>query len=384
MAGNTPWTEERIKRAQQLLKKAHTVEEVARTMRCDTSTMRRVFLKHGLPNPTELLPKQDLPTELATLRTKSRERVNASRVKEMQRRIIELESREDFFSNLRTIPSIAINTSRPKSGRRPATPLTMASDWHVGEVVTEEETLGRNRYDLAEAKRRAGNFWDNVLWLRADAKRTQTCDDHVLCLNGDMVSGSIHPELESTNEVELADQVSEAAALIKPGIEALAKDSRRVIVTCTSGNHGRWTTKTRIKTGYGTNVETLLYRLLKAELAACENIEWIIPRAQGAAIDVHGHRLQVQHGTEIKSQGGIGGILVPLNRWAIRAASAHYYLFGHFHQAECFGKVVVNGSLIGDSAYSKWHALEYREPEQVGFVIDERRGLRRFERISVT
>jgi hypothetical protein len=45
---------------------------------------------------------------------------------------------------------------------------------------------------------------------------------------------------------------------------------------------------------------------------------------------------------------------------------------------------VVNGSLIGESAYTGWIGVESRPPEQVAFVLDADRGVRRFERVSVT
>lgn len=309
--------------------------------------------------------------------------IENARVKALQNKIIELEAAQDFYSQLHHVPNIEVNRSRPKSGKRPTTPVAFASDWHVGEVVTEEETIGRNHYDLKEARRRAGNYWDNILWLRKSWQAHETCEDQLLCINGDMVSGNIHPELLETNEVGLVEQVSECLGMLLPGVKELAACSRRLIITCTNGNHGRITAKSQIKTGWANSLESLLYRWLRAECKGLDNIEWHIPKAEGLAVDVMGYRFQIQHGTQIKSQGGIGGILVPLTRWATRAASAHYYGFGHFHQAECYGKIIVNGSLIGDSAYSKWLGLEYREPEQVALVIDAKRGLRHFERVSV-
>lgn len=380
------WTKKRIAKAKKILSESRTLNEAARKLGFDDGDkVVRAFARAREPHPRDFLKPPPAPTDIPAARERARQVATAADVRKLQARLVEAEEAADFYSKLFHVPSIKVDGSRAKNGKREATPVTIASDWHVGEVVTLEETLGRNAYDLKEAKRRAANFWDNVLWLRDDAKRTQTCRDHVLNLNGDMISGSIHPELLSTNEVELVEQVSIAASLIRPGIEALAADSRQLFVICTHGNHGRVTEKSRIKTGWANSLETMLYRLLRAELASkLPNVEWIIPRAEGAAIDVHDYRLQAQHGTQIRSQGGIGGILVPLNRWATRANCAHYYLFGHFHQAECFGKVVVNGSLIGESAYSKWLGLDYREPEQVNFMIDARRGLRRFDRVSVT
>jgi hypothetical protein len=358
------------------------------TAACAASGVRLSNLQ-AICRPRGIDPRSWLaPATAAAATTVARERFDrqaaGAAVKALQRRIVQLEDESDFYAQLRPVAPIEVARSRPKSGKRPATPVTLASDWHIGEVVTAEETLGRNTYDLAEAKRRAANFWDNVLWLRDDWARTQTCDDHLLSLNGDMITGQIHPELTETNEVGMVDQVSECVGMIVPGVRALAAKSRRLIVTCVGGNHGRWTPKSQIKTGHQNNAEGLLYRWLRSECKDLENVEWIIPRAEGCALDVMGTRVQIQHGTQIKSQGGVGGILVPLTRWALRAASADLYLFGHFHQASWFESVIVNGSLIGDSGYSKWHGMTFRPPEQVGFVIDERRAVRHFERISVT
>ncbi len=323
-------------------------------------------------------------TDVAAARTREERRATAADVRELQRKLVELEQAADFYTRITTIPAITINRSRPKSGLRVATPVDMASDWHVGEVVTAEETLGRNTYDLAEAERRAAKYWDNVLWLREHDKKTRSCEDHVLILGGDLISGSIHPELAETNEVPLIEQVERAIGMIRPGIVELARDCRRLVIPCVHGNHGRFVTKSPVKTGWAVSLEALLYRWLRDSLSEFSNIEWLIPRAEGCAIDVHGKRIQIQHGTQLKSSGGIGGILVPLTRWATRSASAHLYVVGHFHQACWFDQVIVNGSLIGDSAYSKWHGMSFRPPEQVRFVIDEKRGLRSFDPVSVT
>jgi hypothetical protein len=390
MNGTSKWTPARFREAEKALRASATLQEAGRRLGgVSGNNIAQAFERARRGNPRKLLRRPELvAADLSNaVAVQQRDEVAASRsaVKRLQTQLIELQRAQDFYSKVSTIPSIKIDSSRPKSGKRAGTTVSVASDWHVGEVVTHEETIGRNVYNLAEARKRAAKYWDNVLWLREDVRRTVSADDHLLNFNGDMVSGSIHRDLVETNEVGLNDQVSECAAMCAPGIEALADSCRKLIVVCTHGNHARMNFGERSchKIGWQVSLETSLYRFLRATVRR-PNIEWIIPRAEGTAIDVHSWRFQFQHGTQIKSQGGIGGILVPLTRYATRAASAHYYVFGHFHQAECYGPIVVNGSLIGDSAYSKWHGLEFRKPEQVFFVVDERQGLRRFERVSVT
>lgn len=318
----------------------------------------------------------------------ARLRLDASRaaadVKILQRRLVEAEKATEFYDSIASAKPIVVST-RPKSGKRQGTLFTCASDWHVGEVVTAEETHGRNTYDLAEARRRAGNFWDNVLWLRKDVQRTVSSDDHVLNLNGDMISGSIHQELAETNEVGLVEQVGEAISMIEPGIRALAPECRRLVIPCVHGNHGRFNHgKSLVKIGWAVSLEAMLYRWLRDKLSDIPNIEWCIPKAESVALEVMGYKMRFQHGTHLKSQGGIGGILVPLTRWAVRQNTADYYVFGHFHQACAFGRVIVNGSLIGESAYSTENGFEYRPPEQINWIIDSKRGMRRFDPVSVT
>lgn len=389
MSKRINWTRERIAASVAILKE-HTDRRLALAalgLPADGWGMLDAALhRHGKGRADSYLaaPPAPPPTDIPAARERIERHATAADVRELQRKLVEYEQAANFYTSLREIPSIELNRSRPKSGLRVATPIDVASDWHIGEVVTEEETLGRNTYNLAEAQRRAANYWDNVLWLRAKDQQTRSCDDHILNLNGDIISGSIHLDLTETNEVPLVEQVEHGVAMIRPGVEALAAASRRVIVGCTHGNHSRITAKSMHKIGWAVSLESILYRWLRDSLRHLENVEWIIPRAEGFAIDVHGRRVQFQHGTQIKSQGGIGGILVPLNRFAARAACAQYYVFGHFHQACWFGSAIVNGSLIGDSAYSKWHGMTFRPPEQVRFVIDEKRGLRSFDPVSVT
>jgi hypothetical protein len=288
-------------------------------------------------------------------------------------------------------PVILTPRSRPKSGLRTATPVFMASDWHFGEQVTLAETLGKNEYNLAIAATRAAKYWENILWLRKDMSRTQACDDTLLNINGDMCSGDIHDELRETNDGGLRDQCDATTTALIPGVAALADATPGILhITCIGGNHGRLTHKQHIKNGTQHSVEHIgIYDPLRRYFDNHPKyrggkIAWHIPRAERHIVVVHGRRVSMQHGTMIKSQGGIGGTLVPMTRWVTRANDADLYMFGHFHEADAYGKIVKNGSLIGPSAYTGWLGIEDRGAEQVAFVLDADRGVRRFERVSVT
>jgi len=303
-------------------------------------------------------------------------------------RVLELEAEVAFMHSAAAHPAVIRTPSaRPKSGKRIATPVFLWSDWHFGETVTLEETLGKNRYDLDVADKRAAKCIDNCLWMRKEMARTQTCDDTYLAINGDMVSGDIHDELRETNDKGLRYQCDRCASALLPGVKAIADATPGVLhVVCIGGNHGRLTHKQHIKNGTQHSVEHIgVYDVLRRVLGDMGGkIAWHIPPAERFILNVHGHRVSQQHGTMIRSAGGIGGVLVPMTRWVTRDNAADLYLFGHFHEADAYGKVIKNGALIGSSAYTAWLGIEDRPPEQVAFVIDADRGVRRFERVSVT
>lgn len=386
------WTPAKIRIARDALRAHPTIAAAAGALGVHPTTLRVSYRAATGKDATAELRRVTTagPRDISAALAEADAKAAQGAARALHSRLVESERVASVWRNVRPIPPIVARRDARKSGKRPATPVDVISDWHVGETVREAETLGRNTYNIAEARRRASNYLDAVLWFRRRNAEVQTCHDHVLVLAGDIISGNIHPELIETNECGLADQVSHAAAMIEPVIRELAAVARRVVIPCVSGNHARITVKSQIKTGWANSLETLLYRQLVVatrDITAAGDgpgVVWHTPEAEQVQVLVHDTRLQVQHGTQIKSQGGIGGILVPLTRFAHRCNTADAYVFGHFHQAHWFENVIVNGSLIGDSAYSRANGMSYREPEQVSFVIDAVRGVRHFERVVVT
>lgn len=333
----------------------------------------------------DLIDAAQLAKEHAATKRAAR---SGAEAKALADRVLELESTIAFMHSAPAHPpTISTPSSRPKSGKRIATPVFLWSDWHYGETVTLQESLGKNQYDMNEADKRASKLFDNCLWLRKDMARTQSCDDTLLVIDGDMFSGDIHDELRETNDGGLRAQADRCLSALLTGVKAMASATPGILhVVCIGGNHGRLTKKQHIKNGTQHSAEHIgVYDPLRRIIGdQGGKIAWHIPPAERHIMTVHGRRVSTQHGTMIRSQGGIGGTLVPMTRWVTRANDADLYLFGHFHEADAYGKIVKNGSLIGPSAYTSWLGIEDRGPEQVAFVLDADRGVRRFERVSVT
>ena len=339
------------------------------------------------PQVQSSVPPRQVADLAAEARTRATEKARKAEFKSLQSRVVELEDALSFVHAAPLHPPVIKTLKTSKGELRQATPAFLVSDTHFGERVTRAETLGENEYDLEIAKTRMAKCWENMLWLRKDMCRTQRCDDTMLVLNGDIVSGDIHDELRETNDGGMRTQCDAAVTALYPGIVHMADATPGVLhLICIGGNHGRLTHKQQIKNGTQHSAEHIgVYDPLRRMLGDYNGkIAWHVPNAERHIMDVHGYRVSSQHGTMIRSAGGIGGVLVPMTRWVTRANDADLYLFGHFHEADAYGKVVKNGALIGASAYTKWLGIEDRPPEQVAFVIDAQRGLRRFERVSVT
>lgn len=336
-------------------------------------------------------PLPPLPRETAQIaaeaRAREKTRILSSEARKLQDRLVELEDAVSFVHSAAAHPArIETPSARPKSGKRIADPVFLVSDLHFGEYVTEEESLDKNRYDLEVAATRMRKCWDNMLWLRDDMSRTQSCDNTILYLNGDIVSGDIHDELRETNDGGIRSQCDAAVRALLPGIAEMADATPGILhIVCIGGNHGRLTHKQHIKNGTEHSAEHLgVYDPLRRVLGdRSGKIAWHIPSAERFIMPIHGRKVSVQHGTMIRSQGGIGGTLVPMTRWVTRCNDADLYLFGHFHEADAYGRIIKNGALIGESGYTKWLGVESRPPEQVAFVLDADAGVRRFERVSV-
>jgi predicted phosphodiesterase len=364
------------------------VGAAARRLGIDAASIRSAFRARGL-DPLEFLGSAPPAfTDTEPVRARAVQHATDTDVRKLQARVVDLEDQLAWVHSAAAHkPEILTPRSRPKSGLRPADPLFMISDTHIGEVVTRAETLGLNEYNLKEAGRRMSKCWDNMLWIRKDMARTQSCDHTYLALNGDIVTGNIHAELRETNEVGLRGQCDFAVEALMPGIIAMADATPGILhVVCIGGNHGRATFQQQIKNGTEHSFEHIgIYDPLRRQIGDRKGkIAWHVPSAERHLFTMHGRRIAQQHGTMIKSQGGIGGTLVPMTRYVVRDAMADLYLFGHFHEADAYGKVLKNGSLIGDSAYSRWIGVDpATPPQQVGCIIDAHSGVRRFERISV-
>lgn len=311
-------------------------------------------------------------------------------VKELKREVKDLEaqlsardSRIDFVDGLQKratrVRGASIRRRERRSGLREATAVAMASDWHVGEAVPPEKVAWRNAYSLEIARLRSERFFHGVTWLVENHRQAFAIEDIILWLGGDLITGYIHEELMETSEVSPIYGSRYARSLIVDGINLLLRDldPAAINILCNHGNHGRTTRRPRAATGAENSFEHLMYLFLSDDFAAEPRVKVHVTTAEHLYFEVYGHQTRWMHGDGISYQGGIGGLLVPVNRALLRLESVHKTLtttMGHFHQYQSLPNVTVNGSMIGYNPYAMSKALPFEEPQQGFYLLDSRRG----------
>jgi hypothetical protein len=108
-------------------------------------------------------------------------------------------------------------------------------------------------------------------------------------------------------------------------------------------------------------------------------VRWHIGNGYHNVIEIEGHKVRYHHGDAVRYAGGVGGIVIPVNKavaqWN-KAEPVSLDVMGHWHQFMChYPNFIINGSLIGYGPYSVEIKADYQQPTQSLFVMDRDRGL---------
>lgn len=297
-----------------------------------------------------------------------------------KRLIAELAAKEDELRDYKMLwrpPQPIEEPKRVGATQRCGVPLMVLSDWHVEEPVDPAKVNGLNEYNLAIADGCIAKIPDAFEWLLRDAR--YDCRTAIIALLGDLISGFIHPELIENNELSPQDtMVWLLDRLERMFRKILALTTlEKIIVPCTSGNHGRATEKQRVSTRESNSNEQVVYQTLARVLRDEPRIEFNIAQGQWVELDVMGFGIACTHGDSFQYGGGVGGMSIPIRRGIAREFAGrrfHQYLMGHFHQRQDFGDVQINGSLIGYSPYSQRIHAAPEKRQQSFFMIDSKHG----------
>ena len=198
-----------------------------------------------------------------------------------------------------------------------------------------------------------------------------------------MVSGIIHEELESTNQLNIVEQAMLGSLITAQGIQELARAFPKVILTCVVGNHGRTQKSKYFKHKQQVNWDYVFYHNLALLLRGQKNVRVNIPLSFWAMVDVRGWKFLVMHGDLVKSWGGIPfyGLSREEGKWTKIKSSQkehfNYFVASHFHTKGILqtpiGETILNGSLKGGDEYAIGLGF-YNDPIQLLFGVHPKYG----------
>jgi len=312
-----------------------------------------------------------------------------------------LSNEDEFISNIADTVANNINVSRKpityKCQRNfkseDGTLLLHISDAHLGEVVNNGN--GINDYNTEIGLTRIQYLFDEYVSMLEQSKYN---DAHIL-VNGDMISGSIHDELERTNDLTDTECIIKLSNVLIENIIKVAEvtgEYGRVTVDILVGNHARTKIgKPYVKNKIKDNWEYLLGMIVKSyfDKSEMKKIEICVPDTWYKLRYISGVPILQTHGDCLGGSGG-GFPGLPIAGLAQKAAKMYgimqsledygyqevgkfdYVLVGHFHKTATIplfngGKMFVNGTIKGTDEYSLGKMTSLADCEQTVFNIKD-------------
>lgn len=378
----TMWSSEELNTLRKAIQEERPIKEVAQLFPNRTFNSVNVKWKRERKAFSEsknnfLDPEveQDIKDRAKETRAKETDRKYKSLLKSYAR----LEDMLDTFQQTREIHAERIKTKM--SSISDVTAFMVASDWHCAKRVVSGRINGLNSFNLSIFEKRSQNFFINGVTLLKQFEKNNKINTICLALLGDFMENFIHEEQPENNTLLPIEEMLKVQDTLASGIKYLLDHTNKnIYIPCCVGNHSRKTAKIHVATEVKNSFEWAIYCNLAKYFENNDRVMFDI--AEGAILyhNFYGYNIRFLHGTEIKYNGGVGGIFVSGNKAIMQWNKAKYAdltVFGHFHQTKYsgWGGFICNGSLCGYDEYALSLKADYERPQQTFFLLDKERGL---------
>ena len=286
----------------------------------------------------------------------------------------------DLVQKLGDLDVPPIKPRKPHNSKRNGTAVMLASDWHVEKPVDPNKVNGLNEYSPEIAQRRSERYAQGVLDLMDMQRRVFDIRDAVLWLGGDFIEGYLRKDNHIGNVMPPLEATRFAGKLLASLIDTILANApfiERLVIPTNSGNHGRTDEKPSVSSHEDLNFENNMYHALADRYVLDERVQFQIAAGLFNYLDIYDYKVRFMHGHTLKFGGGIGGIMIPINKAVARldrGISADLTCMGHVHQQYFYGNVITNGSLIGWDDYASSIGASPERPKQAEFIIDAKEG----------
>jgi len=341
-------------------------------------------------------PERNEPEETAdpveVRRHKQRADEAKGQLKELEERLVKA---EDIRGELMGLGDIAFSKLRP-DGRKPSgrrAVILHISDIQYGEVIDFEAMDGVNSYDIDIANQRIARYFQKAHRFLTELWQGARAEEVIILLNGDMISGALHHELDRTDNVRPLQAAKMVAEQLIGGIHLLVSEGFPIRIINTPGNHGRMTIKPESKDHVLQNYDTLVGWFIESAFSREPRVSVQYSKSVDALFNVFSFPMLVTHGDRIGSRGGQGflGATATILRghfklmadYAARGVSLYKVFTGHFHTPAVTTNGYANNTMAGPSEYSRDGRMSITPPSQDYFVVEEEHGVIEHRQIFV-
>ena len=360
-------------------------KKIAQHLECKEGCVRRVLNKYFKKELEEIFPSTTTPIEDLQVNRIKEELKNYKKKYVQSLKIIEdLQEQLSISDTLKNIAGVILPPTFEVLPKEPgkAVAITLAGDWHFDEVIDPNSINGVNQFNLEIGECRAHKYFQYVLRLLNMCRTESKIDTLVIGALGDFISGWIHDEFKSTNSLTPPEAIVKLFEVWSGGLEFLLEKGniKEIIFVGCCGNHTRITDRMQAKQSHKKSYEWILYNFLAkwfSQEKYKNKIRFKLPTGYFNYLPILNKVIRFHHGDNIKYQGGVGGVHIPLRKaiaqWN-KAKKADLDVMGHWHTRETSRDYVINGSLIGYNEYAEKIKADFEPPQQSFFLIHPRFG----------
>jgi len=282
------------------------------------------------------------------------------------------------------IPRLApYSIIKPVDKKPRRTLCILHSDGQVGELVTDSDTSGFNRYDLDTFLRRDQFLTQEIINMAHELK----INNAVVFELGDSVEGNgrIYKSQRNYLETHIRNQIYASSEAHARFVEGLYRGGiSELEVVAVPGNHGL--------DGYDShedaNFDFLVYDRAKTLLElyhyrddSCGLVNYDIAESFMTVHNVLGFNFLCLHGEGMRKTSLSNGFYKYAHMFAERGQPIYAMVSGHWHEYQekdvgtTAGGIIVNGSIVGTNRLALKRLQADTKPSQTVFIVEEGKGI---------
>lgn len=390
-------TEDKLNDVRKRIEAGETVTAIAKDMGYTREGLSRALNRKEQPKPKVVRQeKREVPVEELSVVNQlegklhvanDENRVLKAQLKQAQTQSVTLKMLADELKRLvQPIPPYNEMWKKRSRGKVKESCALHLSDGHHDAVILPHRCQGLERHDFNIAMARGEHLVDTVLdWTQTHMTFHEFQTLWVLAY-GDHTSGEIHGNVKHTHFGNMMRNCLAIGQFHAQMYRDLAQWFPEIKVLYLSGNHGR--RKEVRKKDYQAAWDSWDYLIAETAASYCAdlwNVEFLIPDAFSAVVNIEGFNLHCFHGDDIRGWAGVPWYGIERKTRRLTALNAaydrkvHYYCLGHFHaaatQAALKGETVINGAWPACDPYT-FNALDgCNEPMQIFHGVHESQGI---------